>query len=422
MPQGSAVHVSGTGFNAETTVVIEGAGVASTQLVSANQIDLLLGGPAEMTGLHLVLTNPGERLDYYVAPPSAPTDPASLAYPPPMRVLPPMATYADVQWDFYFGNLTNTWVALLNPTPDPVTVSYSGIPGNPDTRVTIPPGALYFYGPLWYYMTATAPIRMVEYERSLTLVGPEPEFMRLPRALTSVPPTLAAVVNGASFTPVALAPGELISIFGMGIGGAPTTFTLDVRGNLPTSISGKQVLINGKAAPLLYVSANQINAIVPYEVGTSGTATIQVVSNGLQSASWGVPAAPSAPAIFAVDSSGVGQAAVLNQDNSLNGASNPAGAGSVVQIFATGGGQTVPASVTGTLAGNSLDTTALPVTVTIGGADAPVMYHGSAPGEVAGLLQVNAVVPTGITPGPAVPIIVTAGGKQSQGGVTIAVQ
>jgi uncharacterized protein (TIGR03437 family) len=132
--------------------------------------------------------------------------------------------------------------------------------------------------------------------------------------------------------------------------------------------------------------------------------------------------AASAPAIFAVDSSGVGQAAVLNQDNSLNGASNPAGAGSVIQIFATGGGQTTPASVTGTLAGNSQDTTALPVTVTIGSADAPVMYHGSAPGEVAGVLQMNAVVPPGITPGPAVPIIVTVGGKQSQGGVTIAVQ
>jgi uncharacterized protein (TIGR03437 family) len=113
---------------------------------------------------------------------------------------------------------------------------------------------------------------------------------------------------------------------------------------------------------------------------------------------------------------------VLNQDNSVNGASNPAGAGSVIQIFATGGGQTVPASVTGTLAGNSLDTTALLVTVTIGGADAPVMYHGSAPGEVSGMLQVNAVVPPGIAPGPAVPIFVTVGGKQSQGGVTIAVQ
>jgi uncharacterized protein (TIGR03437 family) len=235
-------------------------------------------------------------------------------------------------------------------------------------------------------------------------------------------PMMANVVDGASFTPATVAPGELISIFGMSLGAASAGFTLDAKGNLPTIIGATQVLINGKPAPLLYVSAGQINAVVPYEVGASGTATIQVVSNGLPSASWGIPVAASAPAIFAVDSSGVGQAAVLNQDNSLNGASNPAGAGSVIQIFATGGGQTTPASVTGTLAGNSQDTTALPVTVTIGSADAPVMYHGSAPGEVAGVLQMNAVVPPGITPGPAVPIIVTVGGKQSQGGVTIAVQ
>ena len=61
-------------------------------------------------------------------------------------------------------------------------------------------------------------------------------------------------------------------------------------------------------------------------------------------------------------------ARLLNQDNSVNSASNPAGVGTVIQIFATGGGQTMPPSVTGTLAANSLDTTVLPVTVTVGGA------------------------------------------------------
>jgi uncharacterized protein (TIGR03437 family) len=237
-----------------------------------------------------------------------------------------------------------------------------------------------------------------------------------------LPPTLAVVGGGASFTPGPLAPGELFSIFGMVLGASPAGFTLDAKGNLPTSINGTQVLVNGKPAPLLYASTSQINAIVPYEVGESGTATVQVVSNGLSSATWGAPAAPSAPAIFAADSSGIGQAAVLNQDNSLNGASNPATVGTTIQIFATGGGQTVPASITGTLAGTLLETTALPVTVTIGGADAPVTYHGSAPGEVAGLLQVNTVVPSGISPGPAVPLIVTVGGRQSQSGVTIAVR
>jgi uncharacterized protein (TIGR03437 family) len=148
-------------------------------------------------------------------------------------------------------------------------------------------------------------------------------------ATADFPPIMAATVNGASYVHAALAPGELISIFGMGIGAAPAGFTLDAKGNLPTTIGGTQVLINSKPAPLLYVSASQVNAIVPYGVGASGTATIQVVSNGLPSATWGIPVAASAPAIFAVDSNGVGQAAVLNQDNSVNAASNPAGAGSV---------------------------------------------------------------------------------------------
>jgi uncharacterized protein (TIGR03437 family) len=65
---------------------------------------------------------------------------------------------------------------------------------------------------------------------------------------------------------------------------------------------------------------------------------------------------------------------------------------------------------------------ALPVAVTIGGVDAQVVYDGAAPKEVAGLVQVNAVVPQGVTPGQAVPISIRIAGAQSPDGVTIAVQ
>lgn len=124
------------------------------------------------------------------------------------------------------------------------------------------------------------------------------------------------------------------------------------------------------------------------------------------SSSWTLPVASASPAIFSQDSSGYGAAAVLNQDNSLNGAVNPAGRGSVIQIFATGVNEPSGA----------------PVGVRIGGVDAAILYAGAAPGAVAGLYQVNAVIPSGVIPGPSVPIVLAVGALQSQSGLTIAVQ
>jgi uncharacterized protein (TIGR03437 family) len=237
----------------------------------------------------------------------------------------------------------------------------------------------------------------------------------------SLPPIIAGVVNAASEAARAISPGEIITLFGIGLGASPSEFTLNASGKVPTTVGGTQVLINGQAAPILYASSGQVNAIVPYEVETSGTAAIQVVWNGIGSAAWGVPLAPSAPGIFAVGSLGIGQAAALNQDNSVNGSSNPAARGSVVQIFATGEGQTSPANVTGGVTGSGNSTTQ-PVTVSIGGIGATVAYNGSAPDEVSGVLQVNAVVPAGVTPGTAVPVVIQVGSQKSQSGITIAVQ
>jgi uncharacterized protein (TIGR03437 family) len=93
----------------------------------------------------------------------------------------------------------------------------------------------------------------------------------------------------------------------------------------------------------------------------------------------------------------------------------------VVQFFGTGEGLTSPANVTGGVTSGSNSTT-LPVTITIGGIGAMVTYQGSAPGEVAGVLQVNAVVPAGVTPGAAVPVVIQVGNWKSQSGIAIAVR
>src|SRR5262249_18006586 len=124
-----------------------------------------------------------------------------------------------------------------------------------------------------------------------------------------------------------------------------------------------------------------------------------------------VPIAPAAPGLFTSDASGAGQAAAINQDNTVNSASNPAPAGSVVAFYATGGG---------TLTSDTLPRLTLPVTATIGGLDAPVLYAGIAPGEPDGVIQINVQIPAATQPG-AADIVVNVGGVSSQLKVTLTI-
>jgi uncharacterized protein (TIGR03437 family) len=172
---------------------------------------------------------------------------------------------------------------------------------------------------------------------------------------------------------------------------------------------------------MVYCSTGQVNAIVPYEAGSTGTASVQVVAQGIPSGAWAVPLATSSPAIFTAGASGVGQGAVVNQDGSINSASNPASRGTAIQIYATGGGLTTPASSTGGVAPTAANLT-LSVSVTIGGAAAQVLYAGAAPGEVDGVVQINALVPQSAIPGAGLPVVVTIGEVLSQTGVIVAVQ
>jgi uncharacterized protein (TIGR03437 family) len=197
---------------------------------------------------------------------------------------------------------------------------------------------------------------------------------------------------------------------------------VDAMGRVTRNLGNTQVLINDVPAPLIYADATLINLIVPYETPTSGFATVKVITNGQQTAYWGVPVAPAAPGIFTLTETGLGQAAVLNADNTVNGPANPAVRGTPVQIFATGEGQTNPPGITGELTGLDLKKPLLPVKVTIGGIEATLNYFGSAPDAVAGLFQVNAMMPAGVTPGPAVPVVLMVGDARSPDGVTIAVK
>jgi hypothetical protein len=142
---------------------------------------------------------------------------------------------------------------------------------------------------------------------------------------------------------------------------------------------------------------------------------------GIKSNPVSVRVVEAAPGIFSADASGKGQAALLNQDATVNSASNPASPGSIVSFWATGEGQTEPAGVDGQMATGTLPKPKLPVTVEVGGVPAEVIYAGAAPGMVAGMLQVNFRVPAGLSGGSTVPLLLKVGTVRSQPGLTMAV-
>jgi len=197
------------------------------------------------------------------------------------------------------------------------------------------------------------------------------------------------------------------------------TLQLDPSGKVATTLAGVQILFDGTPAPMVYSSAGQLSAIVPYEVAgqTSTSVTVQYLT--VKSSAMSVPVATSAPGIFTLGSTS--QGAILNQDSSVNGAGNPAAPGSVIQIFATGEGQTVPAGVDGLITGSTLAKPVLPVAVQINGETAKVIYAGAAPGDPSGVLQVDAIVPADAPAGALVPVTIQVGTVFSQPGVTLAI-
>ena len=234
-------------------------------------------------------------------------------------------------------------------------------------------------------------------------------------------PGIAAVVSAASFTSSAIAPGELVTIFGNSIGpSTPVGPVLDSSGRVATSLGGLTVNFDGNLAPLLYASAGQINAVVPFKVAGKSTTLLQVSMAGGAAFTATLPVSTAAPATFVISASG--QGAILNGDLSVNSPAHPAARGSSISIYATGAGLLDPAVADGTIvSATNLPLSVAPVSVTIGGQPATVSYQGAAPGLVAGVMQINAQVPAGVTPGTAVPVTIGVGATPGLNTVTMAV-
>jgi len=230
---------------------------------------------------------------------------------------------------------------------------------------------------------------------------------------------LGSVVSAATYQigiNGAIAPGQIVVLFGNEIGPAElTTLRLTADGKVDTILAGVRVLFDGVPAPLLYVSAKQLSAVVPYGVPPNGRTVVQVDYQGLRSNPLVLWVQPALVGIFSQDGSGRGPGAILNQDGTVNSPSNPAAKGSIVVLYGTGEGRTQPEGVDGRVAAEPLPRPVLRIFAQISDRATEVLYVGGAPGLVAGVLQMNIRVPETAPSGPAIPIFI--GGMDGPFGV-----
>ncbi len=248
------------------------------------------------------------------------------------------------------------------------------------------------------------------------------------------PPSIhnECVVNAANFLGGGVAPGEIVTIFGSGMGPSGVVKLQPTGdGQISTILAGARILFNGEPAPLIYVSDGQSSAIVPYDLAGKTSVRVQVEYNGVQSSAVVVPVLSARLGVFTLGENGAGQAAIINEDGTVNSPSNPAAPGSTVSIYGTGGGLTTPPGADNQTTGPNL----IPITASTyvalesDGTDcdepyfpAAVTYYGGAPESVPGLVQINAQLPAEAPAGNAVPLFVRLDSGTVEQMVTIAIR
>jgi uncharacterized protein (TIGR03437 family) len=269
--------------------------------------------------------------------------------------------------------------------------------GGPSLLVYGPDGALlqstYLPGPVPIQASVTigqGSVVNIASDSGLTRLSPNASAQTLP---------LACAANAASYQTGPIAPGEVVVLFGNGLGpqqGIQTQASFDTP--FPTEVSNVEVTFDGVPSPLLWVQEGQVNAVVPWALTPGANTRLCVASNGTNTNCLDQPVAQIAPGVLTVDGH---YAAALNQDGTVNSAGNPAISGSVVTVFATGVGPVTPALADGSLVNLPLPTNVLQARVCNPdgpyppvGADnwtgcANVDYAGPAPFELAGLTQIN---------------------------------
>ena len=350
---------------------------------------------------------------------------------------------SGVIWNFYGDgvNLPNWYGGgiFLKPSPDGemIVVGVTGkhtvydnsqgnvspfvegqlMPASAGLQVGTSAGALQNVLYEGLYQTGLQPASLYEAQLSNRIGTPPADWIDVCGAAPVL--SAGAVTNAASFATGPLSPGEIVTLFGSGMGPATiVTATVNALGLIDNTLAGTRVLFDGVPAPLVYTSAGQVSAVVPYATAGKASTMVQVEYQGQPSPAAQFPIASATPGIFELGASQW----VLNQDGTVNSPANPAAAGSAVVLHATGGGQTNLAGIDGSLAAVPLPAPVGKVSVTIGGVNATILYAGAAPGLVAGLLQINVRVPSGLPSSAPAALILNIGSASSQSGCTIAIK
>jgi len=247
-------------------------------------------------------------------------------------------------------------------------------------------------------------------------------------------PQPTGVANAASAgqaIPGVVAPGSYIAIYGTGLAGNGDGSAKSIP--LPTTLNGTQLFLGGVPMPLLYAGPTQVNALVPQGIAPNASYPLVVVRGTAESVPVSLTVTQLQPGAYTVNTSGSGPGIVTNAlTGGLISTSNPAHVGDFLVIYGTGlgalegaSGETQPGDGAGA-PGDVVFHTKAAVSVTVGGVKVPALFSGLTP-SFAGLYQVNIQVPDGVTPGDAVPLVITeedsaTGATGASNTVTIAVQ
>src|SRR5579872_3537988 len=233
-----------------------------------------------------------------------------------------------------------------------------------------------------------------------------------------------SVVSAANYSAGAVVPGQVAILYPSGAGPERLAEShLDAEGKMATSAGETRVFFDGIAAPIVYAVNGRIGVMVPYGLSDRKSTSVVVEYRGRRSDPVELPVLAASPALYTLDATGKGQAAMLNETGCCNSARNPAAPGSIAQLFATGVGQTTPPGIDGLYSDYSrlaeYPKPRLPVAVTVGGIPAEILYAGEASLHVSGTFVVNFRIPPNAPSGDAVPLGLIIGDYRSPGGVTM---
>ncbi|HXS97846.1 MAG TPA: SBBP repeat-containing protein [Candidatus Limnocylindrales bacterium] len=293
-------------------------------------------------------------------------------------------------------------LTVLTPSPGAFQSGLVGVTGNVIAAKFTSDGQ--FAGATYAYVSSTAgagPLIAVAPTGGIVLAEGQEQPM-----VVSIYPWVT-VQNAASGAASTVAPGEIVTLRGYGLG--PATAAV-ATGQAPvTQLGGTQVTFGGIAAPMSSAQSQQVTVQVPWEIAGQASTEVVVTYNG------GPPAGTSGSVPVVVAAAAPGIFAVANSDGTQNSPSNPSKMGSFVTIYGTGAGVTNPVGITGGFwpITPSLPALTLPVSVTVAGTNAMVLYAGSAPTLESGYFQINVALPSDLQPSSTANLVVTAGNFSS---------